>query len=408
MSYTLRSLSGLAEPIAVPSDKADDDDWLEAAERLLEAALRSYNASIQHLRSLRVSEALTEADRAATLCPYSPRILEYAALLALRHGSLSKAWVYAGHLKALDMDEKGDELRDQIARAAAHWNDLRNDSAALRLKYSDENVEVSFRELLLLLNRFGGNLAEGEKRHLVRFGLYTKELSDTVTPPAPVNIQWYRYWRSAAVALLIISIGTTALALRPPAHGSVESSTPPGGMTSPIEITHPANESGEITLAEASLRYVTEAIALPSLIEILATLTPADNEQAAAIAQFRSRVAEDLFAKASTSWNLRDYQATFELLLPIREIEVRRDREKLYRLGISADEISADSIAASALLASIEPVGDPPPYFLAEALYRLALRGPEEHRRELAVELASRFPGSTYINSRIRRLLDND
>jgi hypothetical protein len=397
MHFSNVETPGQKETVVVPSDLVGDSNWMEGIEQLLSISLRKYNRSVQCLGEGQILEALQLSEEAVNFCPYAPRLVHFASLLALQHGSLSRAWQYASHLEHLGSQEVAAHLRGAIDSAAAAWKGLLVDYLPLRQKYSFPGADVSFRELLLLAHS-GDDLGLAETEYLRSVGIQSTGPSNALPRQVAIGLRYYRWWQAAAVGFCLVAIIIGSIALY--------RSHPPQSV-GPVQ--EPRHVSMREQIAEISLLFSTNSIPRTELWHRLSDLGPFETEDdTTGLSVFRGRVAEEIFAVASEAYRQRDYAAVYDLLSLIDGFEVQREQLKQYRLGLAADELGHAVQATRALVAAINNYPAEIPFYHAEVLYRLARRGLEADRKGYAQLLFDRYPDSPYVNSHIRRLLAND
>lgn len=365
---------GLPWPVLAPAARAEDAAWLEGAGALLAAALRSYNASVEALRGDDAVGALGHAERALAFMPYAPRLLDYAAVLALRHGDYELACRVLDTAVRLGLDDLVDAYRADLERRVVVWNEAVADPARLAARAAEENGELGYRERLLLqsLNGTREDAASGSRR--------------------PRGARWV-----AMAAVAVVALGAGALI----GKGMGAGTGTPGAEEAAEASAAPEPEPAVSTLVTQALVALAGGDAATAAEHLAAAREEASETRHAA----ERLVAERLVAESRRAWRASRFEEVLERLRPLHSLEHVAPLEGLYYLGFAAERRGEDGIALRAFSRFLEADGSrEQPHRRAQAAYSAARLAEPARAAHFARIVVDEFPDTIYDNSVVRDL----
>lgn len=110
----------------------------------------SYNQAHTAKEENRIEDALKHAAHAVHIIPYCEQFLEFAILLAIRHGAFEEAHCWLSWAERNRLNESWPGYRSVLQEAVDRWNGFQDRPEALFDHYTSSTTDVSYRELLFL------------------------------------------------------------------------------------------------------------------------------------------------------------------------------------------------------------------------------------------------------------------
>lgn len=400
MEYTIVEIPEGTE-VRMPPEHADDEDRRQAHAWLFQLAAPHYNRMLAAERDGRIPEALREARMATHYGAFVPRIVTSAFLVAAKHGDFDLAQRLLGRIRTFGFDG-ADDYKALLRRRVERWNLFLDDLAALRDTYQQQDVSVSYRELLLLADRLDAPPTEAERSHLTAVGLSGSEgvrVSDAA--PDATGRTFSRVPALVVAVLVGVLFGGGGFYL-----------SQDGGEETVPETTPTASAPVPDSLMSRD-RYAT-ALKVSTLLadakpvrayRALGQLAP-DSARTEALDSLRTATHEALHRTAARAWEAGDYDRVVEALTPIRDASVGRTQDRLYRLGVAAAQTGRNTLAVEVLRELMPRIDVRHPHYEAQAAYLLVERGPPAVARRYAQLIADEYSDTLYFNSVVRARLD--
>lgn len=396
---------GLPWAVLAPASRANDAIWSEGATALLAAAIGAYNASIEALRAGDVPAAIGHAERAVTLMPYAPHLLEYVAVLAMRHGDFELADRVLHTAQDLGLDEFAATHRVELERRVAAWNDVLADPALRSPSESEDPEAPGYRELLLARSRDGGGSVGG--------GIAQAHGAPAASPSTQHRVGARGWAVLASTAVLALAMGAfIGVRVAPGFTGA--SATPAGTPPAERAPTTP-NVSGDgeqPDVHEESQPSTKALLALASgdasgaadLI-VAARSEGARGDELDAVEELAG---ERLVATAEPAWRARRYDEVLRVLRPLGTLEATGHPDGLYYLGVAAEAAGEDDTALRAFSRYVAvEASRSQPHRRAQAAYSAARLASGTEAVGFAEIVSEEFPGTLYDNSMIRDIVSN-
>ncbi|MCS3956711.1 hypothetical protein GGP81_003259 [Salinibacter ruber] len=401
MEYTSVEVADSTE-VRMPAKHNDDEDRRQAQAWLFRLAVPYYNRMLAAERDGRIPEALREARMAAHYGAFAPRIVTSAFLVAAKHGDFDLAQRLLGRIRTFGLDG-ADDYEALLRQRVERWNQFLNDPAALRDTYQQQDVSVSYRELLLLADRLDAPPTEVERSHLMAVELSGPEgaqVSDAV--PDTTDRTFSR--RPALVVAVVVGalLGGGGFYL-----------SQDGGEETVPETTTTASASVPDSLVPRD-RYATALQVSTHLAEGqpvraywgLGHLAP-DSARTEALDSLRTATHEALYRAAGRAWDAGDYERVVQVLTPVRDASVGSTQDRLYRLGVAAAQTGRDTLVVEVLRELMPRIDAQHPHYEAQAAYLLVKRGPPAVAKRHARLIAEKYSDTIYFNSVVRAQLEN-
>lgn len=395
----------------VPESMADRDESSDAVESLLSAALPHYNDAVQANQEKRIPEALDAIYTALRLFPYSPRIVEFALLLSIAHGDFEQAQQLLKWGRETGMAADWEDYQSAFRDAVDRWNRYVGDTALLREKYRKQDINPSYRELLLLEDRAGLEeaevLTESERIHLDTYGVeipasQVKEPSAS----APERSQWRRTATVAGLTgLLGIAIGLGGDFW---AEGDSSSTAALTTITEDSSQTEVSEPDPDLTLER--MARANRLIAQGDPLTAAQTLDSLDVENAEDTKKaLRRALDRNLYSSAVEAWEQENFENVVQLLSEIDDPSIGEERERLYMHGVSAAQVGDSTRAAEKLRELLESTVDLSsyPHYEAQAAYLLVQLLSNDEARGYAKLIQEKYENTLYYNSVVRAHLSN-
>lgn len=385
--------------LRVPTEHVDDEDRRQAHTWLLQLASPHYNRMLAAERNGQIPEALREARAAVQYGAYVPRVVTGAFLVAAKHGDFDCAQRLLGRIGSLKLDD-ADEYEGLLRRRVERWNAFLDDPSALREAYQQPDVTRSYRELLLLADRFDTPPTKTERTHLRAVGLLVPERPPTeIEAPDTEASSFATGPALVAACLLGVLLGGAGLYL---SQSGGPDATTRSQLTASAAVPDSLVEAGRYDAAIQVATLLGKGRPDRAYRE-LQKLNPGSLQT---VDSLRTATYRALYRTGLRAWTAGDYEQVVRMLRPIRNTTVGDPQEKLYALGVAAAQTDQDSLAVGALRALMPQVDVRHPHYEAQAAYLLTERGPPEVARRYARLIADEYNDTLYFNSIVRARLD--
>jgi len=418
MSFECISVEG--HSVYVPSSRAEDKNVDEAVWALVEVGSYAYNRALTCLENKQVESALEAASSAIRTAPYCAQFVEFACVLAIRHGDFQFARSLLDWAHTTGMDEAWPDYSASLQSAVNRWNRFVQDIDALRKHYQSPECEASYRELLLLAAHLkdsnGDPSTDVEIEHLDAYSIQVDTgtfLSSTSSSAGIDDLDqntraaarrsdksWLTIGLVGVAGLLLgalfLWVIRPATPLQPDSSTGISTSAPEATPPNPsLKSQYSAIASAQFQLTEGNPLHAYQTLDSISLDEDRDTLGTIHR-------RLRSSAKEQMYEDGVAAWRRGDMSRAVSLLTPIAETNVGRPQERLYALGMSAAETGQEDVAIRALESLQDYLTPAYSHYAAQSAYTLIRLLPDERDGPYVRLIKERFPDTIYNNSVLR------
>ncbi|MFB6274433.1 MAG: hypothetical protein ABEL51_16235 [Salinibacter sp.] len=403
--------------MVVPDSVAEREEAEEAVEALLGAAIPHYNEGVRALQEKRVPDAIRSIQSALRVFPYCPRFVDFGLATTIQHGDFKIAAGLLAWSENLRIEEGWPDYEAALQKSVSDWNQFLGDTSDLRGKYQRSGVSPSYRELLLLAERARKKdlppLSKEERSYLEAFGV-AYEVGEPSEPSAPVPPErtgtvWRRQIFTAGLAVLVgIGVGVVGNGFIyqssdsvPPEPPEVEGTTGNSEEQQDVESTFSRMARANRFLAAGNpLKADDEWEVLNDTSNVV--------QVGSARESLRRAIDQRLYSSAVQFWEQREFSRVVGLLSRIHSDTVGIRRERLYMLGISADQVGRPDLAIQNLRMLLEQESlEDYPHYEAQAAYVLVKHLPGGEARKYAELIADKYSDTLFYNSTVRARLSS-
>jgi len=413
--FAVRTINGLQ--VAVPDSVAEREEAEEAVEALLGAAIPHYNEGVRALQEKRVPDAIRSIQSALRTFPYCPRFVDFGLSTTIQHGDFEMAAGLLAWAENLGIEGGWPDYETALQKSVSDWNQFLGDTSDLRGKYQRSGVSPSYRELLLLAERARKEdlppLSKEERSYLEAFGV-AYEVGEPSEPSAPAppkrtGTVWRRQIVTAGLAVLVgIGVGLVGNGFIGGGADNVPSEPPDVESAAGNPEEQPDADSAFSRMARAN-RFLAAGDPLKADDEWEA-LNDTSNVARIGSAResLRRAIDQKLYSSAIQFWEQREFSRVVNLLSRIHSDTVGIRRERLYMLGISADQVGRQDLAVQNLKMMLKQEGSEDyPHYEAQAAYVLVKHLPSGNARKYAELIADKYSDTLYYNSTVRARLSS-
>jgi hypothetical protein len=400
MNYTTVTPSA-STAVRVPTEHADDEDRREAHAWLVRLAVPHYTRMLTAERDGRIPEALRAARTAAQYGAFVPQVVTSAFLVAAKHGDFELAQRLLRRIRTLGLDE-ADDYEALLRRRMERWNLFLNDPAALRDTYRQQDVSLSYRELLLLADRLDAPPTEAERTHLAAARLSGPEVPGA-SGAAPDASDRTRSRGSVLVMAVLVGVLFGGGGFYLSQEGD-EKALPETTSSATAPVTDSLVPRTRYATALQVSTHLAEGQPVRAY-RALGHLAP-DSVQVQAVDSLRTATHEALYRTARRAWEAKSYERVVQALTPVRTASVGRAQDRLYRLGVAAAQTGRDTLAVEVLRELMPQIDARHPHYEAQAAYLLVELAPPAVARRYARLIADTYSDTIYFNSMVRARLD--
>lgn len=414
-SFATHTINGLQ--VVIPKSAAEREEADEAVEALVGAAVPHYNEGVRALQKKRVPDTISSIQSALRIFPYCPRFVDFGLATTTQHGDFEMAAELLTWVDNLGIEEGWPDYGAALQKSVSDWNRFLGSTSALRDKYRRPDASPSYRELLLLAERTRKKdippLSKQERLYLEAFGVaYEGSNSSEPSAPAPperTGPAWRRQIVTAGLAVLVgIGVGLVG-------NGFIGGGADGGPAESPDVESAAGSSEGQ---PDADFAF--SRMARANMFLAAGNPLKADDEWRALndtsnVAQTRSAreslrraIDQKLYSSAIQLWEQGEFSRVVDLLSHIRLDTVGIRRERLYMLGISADQAGRPDVAVQNLKKLLEQESlEDYPHYEVQAAYVLVERLPIGKARKYAELIADEYPNTLFYNSTVRARLSS-
>ncbi|MCS4034445.1 hypothetical protein [Salinibacter ruber] len=414
-SFATRTINGLQ--VVIPKSAVEREEADEAVEALLGAAASHYNEGVRALQEKRVPDAIGSVRSALRIFPYCPRFLEFGLAMTTQHGDFEMAGGLLTWAENLGIGEGWPDYEAALQKSVSDWNRFLGGTSALRDKYRRSDASPSYRELLLLAEQARKEdippLSKQERLYLEAFGVaYEVGKSSEPSAPAPperTGPAWRRQIVTVGLAVLVgIGVGLIG-------NGFIGVGTD-SGASEPTDVESAAGNTEEQPDADSVFSRMARANRFLAAGDPLKAddewevLNDTSNvvQVGSARESLRRAIDQRLYSSAVQFWERREFSRVVGLLSRIHSDTVGIRRERLYMLGISADQVGRPDLAAQNLKKLLEQESlEDYPHYEVQAAYVLVKHLPGGEARKYSELIADKYSDTLFYNSTVRARLSS-